>query len=169
MHDHDPGAAAIMAAVSVLVFSVAMFLPWFRPAVHGDTTGLLEGVPLASANGWEVSAPWSWLPLLLGVVLAVLLAAPRLAPDGGRPDLPWWAPLALGVTAVALVVAGLVLGQPAPGNAAALVFDATIEMEPSYGILVALVAAGGMAGAGALDARAHLVAAADDRTSSPSH
>lgn len=169
MHDQDPGTAAILAVVSVVVFFVAMFLPWFRPSVHGDSTGLLHGVPLSAANGWEVSVPWSWLPLLVGVVLAVLLAAPRIAPDRGRPDLPWWVPLALGVTAVALVVAGLVLGQPAPGNAAALVFHATIEMEPSYGILVALLAAGGMAGAGALDARSHLAAAADDRTSSPSH
>ena len=142
----------IVAIASVSVFFVALFLPWFTVSINGDSSGVLSGAgfPDGTVTGWDAGLFWSFVPLLLGIGLLTLLLLSRLAPDVALPDLPAYLPLALGAAAAALVLLKALVGYDAPAGSAVDLFDITVDVSRSVGLLVALLASLGMTAAGIL-------------------
>lgn len=150
MDDKKLGLPEIVGIASVVVFFLATFLPWFSVSVSGDTSGVLGGVDFPSANGWDAGFLWAGFPFLLGLAMLALMLLPKLAPDVALPDLPPFVPLALGGTAVVLVLLKVLIGADVNGAGAAEAFGVSIDVSRSFGIFVALLAAIGMAAAGFL-------------------
>lgn len=150
MDDKKVGPAEIIAIVSVVVFLIATFLPWFKVSIGGDASGILAGRGFPAANGWDAGFLWSGVPLLLGFALLALLLLPKVAPDVTLPELPSFVPLAVGGFAAFLVLVKLLIGADVEGAGAAEAFGVSIDVSRSIGIYLAFLATLGMTAAGFL-------------------
>lgn len=117
----------IVAGSGLLLF-IASFLPWFGK-------GPFDG------NGWDVGFLWGGIPALLGLACAGVVLASKLG-DVKLPDLPvTWGQAILGAGALAalLVVLKLLLGYEACS------FDLCIDLDRKFGLILAAIAAVGLA------------------------
>ena len=122
-------------AVSAIVLLIASFLPWFSIDI---------GPFSADANGWDVGFLWAGIPVILGLVMLAHIAITRFSPDTNLPDLPVsWAQVHLGAGALAalLVVLKLLIGEDG--------------VDRSFGLILATLAALGLAYGGYLYYREH--------------
>jgi hypothetical protein len=112
----------IIAASGLLLF-ISSFLPWFKVETFIDL----------SANGWDVGFFWGGIPALLGLASAAAVLANKLG-DVKLPELPigWGqAFLVAGAVSAVIVVLKLLVG---------------IDFwDRSWGLFVAVIAAGGLA------------------------
>lgn len=150
MEQKQLGVPEIVALVSLVVFFLATWLPWFGVTVGGDASALAPAIDLGTANGWDTGLLWSFVPLLLGAGLVALLVAPVVSPRTTLPDLPPFLPLALGGTAAALVAIKLLVGTGVRGAEAAEAFGLDIGVNREAGLFLALLATLGMLAAGVL-------------------
>ncbi len=121
----------ILGAAALL--TVAMFLPWFKFEAFGFS---------ATASGFDVGFLFSWVPWLLSLVMAGQVAVTNFKPEQEVPDLPIpWAQAHLyaGGAAAALVVLKLLIGES--------------ELDRSFGLFLAVIAAGGLAYGGFLKSK----------------
>lgn len=150
MEQRQLGGPEIVAVVSLVVFFVATWLPWFGVNVGNRSPGSFAELDLGTANGWDTGLLWSFVPLLLGAGLVALLVLPALSPSVERADLAPVLPLVLGGSAAGLVVVKLLVGTGVRGAEAAAAFGIDLEVNREIGLFVAVLAALGMLAAGAL-------------------
>ena len=125
----NPDRLTIGAAAVLLV---ATFMPWFKIDVFGTTTDV---------TGWEIGWFWGRLPLLIGVLLAAHVLVRAFAEQVTLPELPWTrVHLVGGAVAAAIVLLRLLFGYEVRG----------FDFHRTFGIVVAVVAAVGLGGAGLL-------------------
>lgn len=122
-------------AISAIVLLIASFLPWFSIDL---------GPFSVDANGWDVGFLWAGIPVILGLVMLAHVLVSKLSPDTKLPDLPVsWAQVHLGAGALAalLVVLKLLIGEDG--------------VDRSFGLILATLAALGLAYGGFLYYREH--------------
>ncbi|MFP4513445.1 MAG: hypothetical protein ACLFRV_10925 [Acidimicrobiales bacterium] len=120
------------SAIALLIFS---FFPWFS----ADTGGF---GPSYSESGWDFFLT-GILPVLLGIVMLAHVAITAFSPDTKLPDLPaTWGQIHLGAGAASavLVLLRLLMGAEVGG----------FNLDRSFGIFLAAVAAIGLAAGGFL-------------------
>ena len=120
---------------AALLFGLSLFLPWFTTSDNPNSRVDSASIgPNSEATGWET------FRILQYVLLAAAIAPFALAWIVARGHKLTWKPgevtMIVGMTAFILVICnGIILGRP----------DPNIEVGLTYGYLVAIVAALGMA------------------------
>lgn len=120
-----------VVAGGFLAFFISLFLPWFKVDFGGFGS--------ATASGWDVDFLWSTLPFLLGLIMVAQIALDRFS-SVELPEIPvTWGQVHLGLGGLSalLVVLKLLIGEDDP-------------ISRSWGLFVAVIAAGALAGGGFL-------------------
>lgn len=120
-------------SASAIVLFIASFLPWFKLGPY-------------SANGWDTGFLWGGIPTLLGLVMLAQIGISNFAENVKLPELPWpKVHLGAGIVAALLVVLKLLVG--ASGSTG----FATIDFDRGFGLILAALAAIGLAVGGFLN------------------
>jgi hypothetical protein len=139
-----PGELVGVVAAAVLALSI--FLPWFSTSSSNPNSRIEAGHPATVvASGGDTASAWITFPILRWFLLAGCSAPFILAWIVARGHKLTWRPgevtMIVGVTAIVLVLCnGIILGKPAN----------KIDLSFSYGYLVALLGAAGIAAGGFL-------------------
>jgi hypothetical protein len=131
------GTGEKIAAVSGILLFVFMFLEWFSVSVSGG--GFSSG-SLGGGNAWDAL---SWIPIFLVITIAVAIGHALI--EASETDLN--APLhgstattVLGAISVLLILYRII---DTPGGADFV--GGSVDVSPSIGIFLSLIAAGGVA------------------------
>jgi hypothetical protein len=127
---------------SAIVLFIAYFLTWFTVEIDGFGSA-------GNASGSDVGFLWSTFPMLIGLALAGLVIASKLF-DVKLPELPVpWGQVFLGAGALAaiLVILKLLIGESDEGIPG-------VEVNRSFGLFLATLAAIGLAVGGYLKMQA---------------
>jgi hypothetical protein len=130
--------------ISAIVLFVASFLDWFEAELEGFGRTFSTG-----GNGWDVGFFWAGIPVIIGLVMLAVVAIRAFSPERRLPDLPvgWGQALFVaGLIAAVIVVLKLLIGEDVPDDAA----EAGVEINRSFGLYLATLAAIGLAVGGFL-------------------
>jgi hypothetical protein len=116
---------------SAIVLLIASLMPWYSK--FGG-----------SRNGWDYFF-WGIIPVLLGLVMLAHIAVTNFAENVTVPDLPWpMIHMVAGIVAAILVVLKVIIGDDVSG------LGVSIDLDRSFGIFLAALAAIGLAVGGFL-------------------
>ena len=131
-------AAEGAGMVAAVVLGLSLFLPWYSTSATNDQSKILGPEP--DVTGGESATGWETFYVLKFVLLAAAIAPFSLAWIVARGHSLTWQPgevtMIVGITALVLIICnGIILGRP----------ENKIEIGLSFGYLVAILAALGMA------------------------
>jgi hypothetical protein len=129
-----------IAAGSAVLLFIFMFFDWFSFDVSGSAGGFIASVG-GSGNAWDAldNIP---IFLMIVIIFTLIVAALRFAESDFEPAVPLGAVVAvLGAISVLLILYRII----DPPGSSDEVPGLAVDISPSFGIFLALIAAGGVA------------------------
>jgi hypothetical protein len=128
-----------IAGVSSIVLFIFMFFDWFTVEVSGGN-GVFSASASAGGSAWD-ALDWIPIVLVITIIAALGLAALRLTDSSYEPPVSGNAIVAILGALSFLLILYRIISPPDGGSVPGL----SIDVSPSFGIFVSLVAAAGIA------------------------